>query len=256
MGGMTRTGQKERERAAVEHYLARIGRNGDLQGGERPDFRLLSENSTLGIEVTEYHQPAESPASYPLSQVEGEWERLREQAYEQQRHDAEIRNISVDLWFSSRMVPKRGEFAKFIEAVNELVRQFAKSGSNKVTARPPEGILAKYVGTLILRRTDVCMMWDSNISVGFVGTSDVELADLFGTKLGIDRPIDLDEFHLLIVGDSGSIGSYIGMTSPDQLSEFSDFSTALAASAFDAVAILNDDESVIWTRNDGWAALR
>lgn len=94
-------------------------------------------------------------------------------------------------------------------------------------------------------------MWDSNISVGFVGTSEDELLSIILPKL--ERAYqDCAKLHLALLGDGGSIASYIGFTNPDELSTYQRLNASIDASRFDVISILNGDETCVWERGLGW----
>lgn len=258
---MTTDAQKLRERGILDIYCAAIGISAHtVTASERPDFIVNDGSQNIGIEVTEYFQPRSPGESHTPAQVESAWAALRERAYQHQTSDTRIRNFSVYLKFNTRLVPKPSEYDHFIGELYALLPDtLSRSASRYVEiaiGQTSPKLLRKYLRSIRFEYIGACPMWMSNLTVGWVGTSEAELVAIISPKLSLPKPAFMDELHLVIFGGGSTVGSYIGYISQEQLTEFNDLSSKLHSGSFDKVSIITGDASCLWHRNAGWTNIR
>ena len=96
-----------------------MGLSGTIEEGqEPPDFLVRVGDRQIGVEITEYHQPAHSGNRFKRSQVEAEWAKLRESVVDYRRDHDGLENLSVLLTFTDLSVPGRKHHDEFIRAVH------------------------------------------------------------------------------------------------------------------------------------------
>lgn len=251
---MTRNAKKERERAILGMHLDLLNLCPDeIIFSETPDFIMDISRSKVGVEVTEYHT-SENVGGYSRISVERAWKELRTLAYKNAANASAYRDYVLVFHFREA-VPQRKEFDNFIGHVQALLesqrsilnddREHVYSGANLVD------VLAQYCEEVRIRHVKFYAMWDSNLTVGWVGTSEDELCDALISKLTAEFP-RMDSLHLAFFGEGNSIATYIGATHPEALGAYARLNGLLQASSFSVVSIINSDESCLWDRTFGW----
>lgn len=255
---MTTIGDKKktRERSILEFYLKTVGIAGEIQMRERPDFIVIAGTKSIGVEITEYHQPQHPGDAYPRKVVEAEWEKLRAAVVAYRKTTSALNQLSVVLSFVDLSVPPSRQHLEFIQAVHAAIEGVRAGLSERRTLirirndHPP--ILRKHLSRIDVREVGCYMEWDWNHMVAAVGTSDDELVGILQPKLGLKRPVGVSELHLVMAGDGSSGASYIGFLSPDWLNTWANLNAALGQTDYDFVAILNYEEGCRWQRSQGW----
>jgi len=248
--------KKARERSILEFYLKLVGLAGDIQARERPDFVVIAGAESIGVEITEYHQPRYPGSVFPRKVVEAEWERLRAAVVEYRKATSALDELSVLLSFVELAIPPSRQHLEFIEAVHAEIEGVRADLSERRTSirigakHPP--ILRQYLSRIEVRMVGCYMEWDWNHMVAGVGTSDDELVGILQPKLGLKRPAGVNELHLVMAGDGPSGASYIGFLSREWLNTWDNLNSALDQSDYDFVAILNYEEGCRWQRSRGW----
>lgn len=255
---LTKTSQKERERNILDFYLGKMNIQGSVSGQERPDF-IVEADKTIGIEITEYHQPIHSGHQFSRTKVEAEWKKIREKIVKYRENLSDLDRLSVYLEFKHLSVPPSGKQLSFIRAVRTEIMAAQPTLTNKYLdiqikdSHPP--ILLKYLRTIRVRRCNSYMEWDWNHDLAGVGTSENELLEILKGKVTLEKPPQMDEMHLVIAGDGISAGSYIGMLRVEWLQNWNKLNEALERSAYTKVVILNIENMCIWQRCMGWFSL-
>lgn len=254
---MTTSDQKQRERSILNVYLQMLGLEGDVKYQERPDFIVTSGDLSIGVEITEYHQPAYSDHRFSRTLVEAEWDRIRTAVVEYRKTHEGLENLTVLLSFIDLVVPRRSEHHEFIRAVHDEIKRVEFDLGDRFTTiligDQHPAVLSRYLKRIDVRIANCYMEWDWNHMVASVGTSDDELADTLAPKLKLKRPEGIDELHLVVAGDGPTGGTYIGYLSPEWLESCTGLNETLYRSEFEVVAILNYDETCIWRHGRGWS---
>jgi len=254
---MTREDQKRKEWQVLEYYMEVFGVSGAvLLGDEPPDFYIKTGEVRIGVEVTEYHRAKGDGGRFSRTQVEASFAEIRKEVIDYRKGEKDLENLSVLIEFKEDILPNRSEIRRFVRDVHfEIQARRGLIGDDFLNVRESEmrdGVAKKYIREISLRECNCYMEWDSNLMVASVGTSAAEMSQILSDKLKSDRPGDVDEYHLVILGDGCGLGSYIGRTSAEMFRDFDSLNEKLEYCAFDRVAVLNSDESCLWQRGLGW----
>jgi len=255
---VTRTRQKRAEQEILLRYARACSLPAGAYETESPDFVIEKDGRRIGVEITEYHQPAQNGNQFSRTQVEAEWNKLCDAVVVFREARKELDHVSVCLNFVDLRVPGSQEHAKFIQAIADLISQELNKLSRqyitlKIKDHHPD-VLRNYLDGITIRVVSVYLEWDWNHNCAGVGTSEQELLELLAPKMKSPRSIDLDEHHLVIAGDSARAGGYIGYLHPNILNGWKDLSEVLEKGPYIVVAILNYDLICIWQKGEGWRA--
>jgi hypothetical protein len=254
---MTTARQKEREQAIAEYYLSIIELPGELIKSERPDFIVQTNDRKVGIEITEYHQPAHSGRKFPRKVVEATWEKLLEAVARYRESNKGLANLNVKLSFKTLHVPATGQHDEFVRAVHqEILKAAVDEKNSKVEIRIANHhspILLTYLKSIGVRRAKGYGYWSWNQEFAGIGTTENELLSLIEKKL--EAKYDgFEEVHLVVAGDGPTASSYIGYLHPDILNGWQNLNVRIRESPFSRVTLLSNDHSCIWQQDQGWTS--
>jgi hypothetical protein len=250
---VTRPEQKQQEREILGRYLRTIGLKGEIEKGpEPPDFIVTVDGRRLGIEITEYHQPAPSRRSRSRRMVEAEWRKLRDAVLDYRETHTGLENLSVILRFVQLEVPGRKDHKGFIRAVHNEIERVRPELDRQAKVihigdRHP-ALLRQYLDGIVVGVVGSYLEWDWNLSFAGVGTSDEELTTLLASKLRLERPSGVDELQLVMAGDGPTAATCIGFLRQDLLKGWPNLNNTLEQSNFDAVTILHYRGICMWRR--------
>ncbi len=234
-------------------------RRGDEQGEKPPDFVMVLDGKTIGVEVTRYHQNSRR------KEYEGEWEKLKEVIEQERSLYPGLNEVSASLDFNfkeSLEVPPKGQHRKFaqelckfiLDELNHLSSEQQRFTSFQSSSLP---LLNQYLGSLRLKVQNVKVTWRSNHNSGSVRVHECELQSCVQKKAsGVSRwnPLNPDEKWLLIVSGHRISQAMDPLYLVDKLRDFRGLNCDLKNSSFDKVYIFQimRKKILLWQSSTDW----
>jgi hypothetical protein len=255
---MTRQSRKESERRTLDELLSALGIAPDkIEAGETPDFMLIMDRLTVGVEHTMYRSGTTvGGARVKRRTVEAAWESLQLAFREFRATQPDISNVSVLLIFND-VVPAPGEHQQFMQEVAAFIRS-QKISSDRPVLRSYEfadrrkfrshefasPLMKKYLHTVVLNRSEFAE-WNSSVDAGWVpGVTDSALTEIVAEKAA--RPYRPSNELWLIIQCSHRISETV-ILDVDDLNAIS-----IQGGPFSKIYLLSIDGVFQWDPLTGW----
>jgi hypothetical protein len=124
---MTRSIQKTKEKQHAELFLHGLVEYKQLDDGEAPDFWVRRDGRVdFGLEITEYHPPAEGCRQARRCEIEARWrEEIWPKLDSERRKLQSLEEIAVDFHFRDPRLPQGREHALLVQELIQAVSKFA-----------------------------------------------------------------------------------------------------------------------------------
>lgn len=247
---MTRPAQKQEEKRWLEWYLAKANIEATIIGAaEPPDFivRMGEGGATVGIELTSYTQ-AHSGEGPSLRQTETAWRSFLDHVRTVRGQYPSLSGISVWLKFKDGLMPPRREYDRIVEEVAALATADVPSDAF-VYRKPSSPALAMYISHVRLRKVRCYIDWTYDGTVGSVGVTDSEIANVVTAKNGKVEKGVLDALWLIVYG--GVTISQMLDYIHDDMDSFTGTLKAMQDGPFDRLVLIGPDIRW-WEAASGW----
>jgi hypothetical protein len=254
---MTRPDQKAAERHTLAALLSALAlKTDDPREGETPDFELLIDGRTIGVEMTMFQSGTIVGAGLSPRQVESAWEQLEKASRAFRADNPDIGDVNVGLMFKA-VAPGRQEQPACLAEVAAFIRARAGILTEANQAfwawQFTSPLMGKYLQTLHLRRSEFAE-WYSNVAAGWVGRPDDTLTKIVREKAA-KRYRPTDELWLAIQCSHRISETLLAINGAADFDSVPELAVALQESPFERTFVLTFTRCFQWTRTSGWQAI-